>query len=52
MPKLPLSKDSSGTIKPIAREDNEVLTFSKSICLKVKIIAWLGVELVYHDITG
>ena len=49
MPNPSFSKNSNDTIKPIAGRIREVHTFSKCICLKVNIIAWLEFELAYFE---
>ena len=50
MPKSSLQKNSCGFSSPIAVDNKEIHNFSKGICLKVNVIAWLGFELAYYGI--
>ena len=53
MPKIFLSKNSSGTIKTIARGIRWSITFPKGINLvKGNVIPQLDFKLAYHDTAG
>ena len=50
MPKPPLTKNRSGTIKPIAGEDKKFFIFPNGISLKVKIIEQLEFEITFYNV--
>ena len=50
IPKPFLSKNSNDTILSISEKDKGFHAFTKSISLKVNVIAWLEFELTYYDI--
>ena len=47
MPKLSLSKNSSGTIQPTATDIRESISFPNGICPKVNVIARLEFQLAH-----
>ena len=49
MPKLSFSKNSCGTIKPIAGRIKWFIHFPNGICPKVNVVVQLEFELAYYD---